>query len=258
MPTRSIAELLNRTLVVVAHPDDECIGAGALMQRIEDCAIVFCTDGAPRDAYFWQGCGSREQYALLRHKEAKLAAEAIGVRRLEFLSIIDRELYLHLADAHRALEKVVREFRPDAILSLAYEGGHPDHDCCAFLSNRIAARDNIAVWEMALYHRTRKSARQQRFLRRAPSTHTLQITANELARKHKMASAYRSQSKVLAGFDLQLESFRPLVKYDFSRPPAAVINYEAWQWPVTAANVCRAFAGFRTGRSVSVSGSVFR
>ena len=49
----NIAELLGRTLVLVAHPDDETAGCGALLQRMDEPIIVFATDGAPRDKYFW-------------------------------------------------------------------------------------------------------------------------------------------------------------------------------------------------------------
>jgi hypothetical protein len=33
--------------------------------------------------------------------------------------------------------------------------------------------------------------------------------------------------------------------YDFARAPhAGVLNYEAWQWPIKGADLCRAFSGF--------------
>ena len=52
-----------RTLVLVAHPDDECIAFGALLQRIREPLVVFATNGSPADPYFWQKYGSREAYA---------------------------------------------------------------------------------------------------------------------------------------------------------------------------------------------------
>src|SRR5207248_225254 len=51
--------LLGRTLVLVAHQDDETIGCGALLQRMRDPLVVFGTDGAPRDQKFWHGLGTR-------------------------------------------------------------------------------------------------------------------------------------------------------------------------------------------------------
>lgn len=243
MPERPIAELLNRTLVVVAHPDDECIGAGALLQRIRPACVVFCTDGGPRDKYFWEKYGSREEYVRVRRGEAEAVAKIAGVERSEFLAIADQELYLNLARALEELERLVCEFRPEALLTIAYEGGHPDHDCCAFLSSELGRRHGLPVWEMPLYHRTRAGARQQEFLGQEDDGIGLQISTEELERKQRMLAAYMSQAGVLAGFDLSVEKFRVQPEYDFTAaPPVEVINYEVWEWPMKASEVCARFA----------------
>lgn len=239
-----IAELGKRTLVVVAHPDDECIGAGAMLQRIEKPAVVFCTDGGPRDQCFWQRFGSREQYVRVRRHEATLAGQVVGLDRPTFLPIVDQELYLNLAHAHRSLQELVVDLRPQAILTLAYEGGHPDHDCCAFLSHRIGLQHNLSVWEMPLYHRTSRGPCQQQFLNSTGGS-CLRVASPELRRKRQMLSCYESQASVLEGFDLSSEFYRRQWPYDFSAPPADVINYEAWKWPVSAAELCQAFADFK-------------
>ena len=247
-----ISELLKRTLVIVAHADDECIGAGALMQRMEHAALVFCTDGGPRDSYFWNSYGSREAYARIRQEEAIDAAKAIGIARPAFVPITDQELYLNLPYALEALEGVLRDSRPDAILTLAYEGGHPDHDCCGFLGHLLGERHRLPVWELPLYHRTREGPRHQEFLFPADGAHTIVISDDELTRKRKMLEAYKSQGNVLDAFDLSLERFRPQAEYDFSRPPRTdVINYEFWQWSMTAAQVCSAFSAFKSVESTS-------
>src|SRR4051812_24132471 len=105
--------LLGRTLVIVAHPDDECVAFGALLQRIAEPAVVYCTDGAPLDPYFWQArYGSREKYADLRRGEARRALETVNVREMRFLAndpaaegqFVDQELY-------RAIPRAVRMLR---------------------------------------------------------------------------------------------------------------------------------------------------
>ena len=66
----AIAPLLGRTLVLVAHSDDEAVACGALLQRIAAPLVVFATDGAPRADFFWRQYGSRTAYAAVRREEA--------------------------------------------------------------------------------------------------------------------------------------------------------------------------------------------
>src|SRR4051812_27248634 len=135
----SLRPLLGRTLVLVAHPDDEAAACGALLQRISDPIVVFATDGAPRSNYFWKQYGSREEYARVRVQEAEQALAAVGVAHFHFLRedppIVDQELFLHLPAAYDALTRLLDAEMPEAILSHAYEGGHPDHDACCFLAD---------------------------------------------------------------------------------------------------------------------------
>jgi N-acetylglucosamine malate deacetylase 2 len=241
-----ISDLLERTLVIVAHPDDECIAAGVLLQRIRTSVTVFCTDGAPRDDYFWSAYGSREKYIQVRQAEAMTAAQIIGSSSAPvFLPIIDQELYLNLAVAFQAFRNLVSTLQPQALLTLAYEGGHPDHDCCAFLARAVGIADDIPVWEAPLYHQTSCGPQRQNFLVPADDTWRLTVSSSELTRKQQMTACYKSQAHVLKGFDLATEIFRPQIQYDFSRPPTSdVINYEAWQWPIRAKDVCSAFDEF--------------
>jgi len=238
-----ISQLLNRTLVIVAHPDDESVGAGLLLQRMPESCVVFCTDGGPRDPYFWHAYVTRENYVFVRRQEAETATKIAGVKRAVFFNFCDQELHKNLRGALKQLKELTRKFRPDALLTLAYEGGHPDHDSCAFLAYLVSSHSRLPVWEMPLYHRTSEGIRGQQFLQPTSNLVLVRGTAGELKTKRSMLRAHVSQSQTLQGFDLKLEHFRPQASYDFSNPPEAeVINYEAWQWPMTARDVCAAFA----------------
>src|SRR6266568_1251102 len=129
--------LLGRTLVLVAHPDDEAAGCGVLLQRIHQPIIVFATDGAPRDPFFWKKFGSRDAYGKVRRDESRQALAVLGVTQIEFLrgndgygAFADQELFRSLETASEAIRQLIEQYRPDALLTLAYEGGHPDHDAC--------------------------------------------------------------------------------------------------------------------------------
>ena len=102
--------LLNKTLIVVAHPDDEVIAFGALMQRMRDAVVVFATDGAPRDDYFWKDYGSREAYARVRREEAGKALSIVGARPVfldDFVAgdLVDQELFRNLPAGFGRSEK---------------------------------------------------------------------------------------------------------------------------------------------------------
>ena len=116
-----------RTVAVVAHPDDETIGCGALMPRIGDLAVIHLTDGAPRnlaDAKA-RGFSTAEAYATARRRELESAVSLAGVaaKRLVALGWPDQEASLHLVDIAQELSR--RLVGADIVLTHAYEGRRP-------------------------------------------------------------------------------------------------------------------------------------
>src|SRR5262249_20642409 len=83
---QELAPLLGRTLVLVAHQDDETLGCGALIQRMRSPLVVYATDGAPLNEKWWKPYGSRQAYADVRRSEALGALAALGVEKFEFLA----------------------------------------------------------------------------------------------------------------------------------------------------------------------------
>jgi N-acetylglucosamine malate deacetylase 2 len=256
-----VAPLLGRTLVLVAHPDDETVGCAALLQRMREPVVVFCTDAAPADEFFWKKYGSRLRYARMREEEGQRALGIIGVSEVEFLGseplpsgegMRDQELHQNLEHACERLTGLVRRHRPQAILTLAYEGGHPDHDACSILASSLAVQHELTAWEMPLYHRlsTGEMVFQRFIVPNQKEEVVLEITPEELENKQAMLQAYASQHPFLFEFDPKVERVRPQHAYDYSQPPhAGQLNYEAWQWRATGAEVCAAFGRFVKTRS---------
>jgi N-acetylglucosamine malate deacetylase 2 len=248
--------LLKKTLIVVAHPDDEVIAFGAIMQRMREAVVVFATDGAPRDEYFWKEYGSREAYAQIRREEAHQALSVVGARPV-FLSdlvsggLVDQELFRKLPEAMDALGSVLAQERPDAVLTLAYEGGHPDHDSACFIASHCCQSVNLPVWEAPLYHRNeQEKGVAQKFIVPTGQEIVTQVKGDSLAKKIEMFHIYVSQKLVLDGFRPELEQFRPLAEYDFTRRPTPwKLNYELWQWKMSGEDVVEAFAEALAGVS---------
>lgn len=240
---------LGRTLVLVAHPDDETGGCAALLQRLHDPVVVYATDGAPDDYYFWQRFGTRESYGRVRRQEALMALATAGVHRVEFLAnpgrrLRDQQLYLSAMQLFEAACDMIQQYKPDALLVPAYEGGHPDHDTCSFIGWLVGRRLGLPVWEMPLYHRSEAGALVAQHFRSLHGNEVaLGLSACELQTRAAMMACYRSQPDLADYISCAVEYYRPQPDYDYSRPPhSGLLNYQAWQWPMTPDNVCSQFS----------------
>lgn len=232
-----------RVMIVVAHPDDETIGAGSRLGRFADALVVHVTDGAPRTA----GCSGWKDYAALRRREleAAMALAGLGADRLVALGYPDQSASLHMAEAARRIAGLVADWKPDTVLTHPYEGGHPDHDATAFAVQAALAllrRDGEPVpllAEMAFYHDGDADGVTtfQDFLPPGgPAVRTRHLDAEARALKRRMFGAHASQAGVLARFRDDLEREREAPAYDFTRPPhPGRLNYERFDWGMTGA-----------------------
>jgi len=247
--------LLRTTLVLMAHPDDEVVACGALMQKMRRAVVVFATDGAPRSEAFWKKYGSRQAYAAVRREEATNVLSSIGACSI-FLAdrveggIADQELFRNLPAAIAEVKQILSQVQPDCILTLAYEGGHPDHDACCFIGSVVAKWANVPVWESPLYHRksdgtvvVQAFAQLTGAEREWRPDNASPGNSGEIEKKIAMFQTYKSQALVLDSFRPEVETFRPLANYDFTKPPLpSTLNYEQWQWNMTGVEVAAAFA----------------
>jgi LmbE family N-acetylglucosaminyl deacetylase len=234
-----------RLTVVVAHPDDETVGAGARLDRLHDASFVFVTDGAPRNLSDARSAGfdNRREYAGARRCELKKVFElaGIGVARYCCLNLIDQESAFHMAQCTEMVFEQIRETEPEAILTHPYEGGHPDHDTTTLavhLACRILRREYgwaPAILEMSSYHNSSHGLRTATFLpcENAPAITAL-LSPHEQDFKRRLLACYVTQTRTLQIFSTEVECFRLAPDYDFTRPPhEGRLYYERFNWGVT-------------------------
>jgi len=240
-----------RIVVLAAHPDDETIGASALLARFPESTVVYLTDGAPRDGRFWT-CGpysSRQEYAARRHTEATDALAHAGVsdKQIFWLGAVDQEAVLEIPELIHRFANLLKEAGPDVVITHPYEGGHPDHDSAALIAPlAISLLDRKPqLVEMTSYHAENDKCVKGKFLNPqtqadsrpsalAPATLTFDFSAKDNERKRKMFDVYASQRLVLKDFPTDRESFRAAPDYDFSQPPhEGTLWYECMGWPMT-------------------------
>jgi len=137
MELLDVAEVPERVLVVVAHPDDIDFGiagtAATLTAAGSHVTYALCTSGEagiPEDM-------DRQELAAMREHEQRLAAKAVGVEDVMFLGQPDGHLEANL-ELRKVISRVIRQVKPNVVITQnperRYErifGSHPDHLACA-------------------------------------------------------------------------------------------------------------------------------
>ena len=130
-PTRAVPV---RALVIGAHPDDADFGAGGLIAlwASQGCevTVVCVTDG---DSGGFDASVPRERVPQIRREEQQAAAALLGAKECVFLGRPDGFVVAD-RDLRRDLARVIRERRPEAVVTHAPERNyrfvflyHPDH-----------------------------------------------------------------------------------------------------------------------------------
>jgi N-acetylglucosamine malate deacetylase 2 len=219
-------------MIIAAHPDDDVIGAGALMARVPRVRVVYATDGAPRDGHDARGHGFADvsAYAAARQREAcaALALAGVDADRIACLGVADQQATFALDLLALAIGQRLRVQAPAVVLTHAYEGGHPDHDATAFAVH--AALELVqrgpspssgppALLEFAGYHSGPNGGRDTGFVAADSPVLTKELDEGERRLKARMFACHASQASVLASFGVDRERFRRAPRYDFARPP---------------------------------------
>ena len=222
--------------IVIAHPDDEVLGAGAAMPLLRDLLIVQVTDGAPPNLADAKAAGfaTAADYAAARQRELDAALAAGDVRaRRAILGAPDQSASLDMPALADALTAQLARHGTRAVLTHAYEGGHPDHDAVAFIARHAASATGAALIEMPFYHAAPEGWAVARFLP-GPDPTILQLTEAERARKRAMLDAFATQAATLSQFTVEREAYRPAAAHDFASPPHdGTLLYERYDWGMT-------------------------
>ncbi|HEX7738572.1 MAG TPA: PIG-L family deacetylase [Marmoricola sp.] len=151
-------------LIVIAHPDDESFGCGALIaaEAAARARVVVCC--ASRGELGEDVSGryqTRDALGVAREAELREAAEVLGVAEVELLGLTDSgrdgdpEPGSIVAEPSRLcalVSEVMVRHRPDVVVTLDPTGsdGHRDH--AAVGRATTVAFDDVVDWPAALYH----------------------------------------------------------------------------------------------------------
>ena len=210
---------------------------GAVLTRFRELMIVHVTDGSPLDLHdaTVNGFPTREAYARERRSELESALRTGGVTaELRCLDIVDQRASFELPRIIASIGRILREYKPEVIWTHPYEGGHPDHDACAFAVH--AASAGLPAAEFASYHAGPNGIVTGEFLPSEQAIVTHELTAEERVIKVRMLACFATQRETLSQFPVHRERYRWSPEYDFTRPPhEGQLYYENFPWGMSGA-----------------------
>jgi LmbE family N-acetylglucosaminyl deacetylase len=239
-------------MVVVAHADDETIALGARIERFGQARFIHVTDSAPRNGQDSRAHGFQrlDDYRQARTHELERMFGEAGLDRASriCLNFPDQEASLNLSSITCRVAQQIADRQPEVIFTHPYEGGHPDHDACAFAVhhavtlNRLRGGGRPLILEAPFYHAGPDGFEAGTFLRRDGWMPEMfyELSEGEKQRKHEMVGLFTTQRETLKNFHDTTERFRIAPVYDFTAPAhEGKLLYEHYPWGMTGERFCR-------------------
>ncbi|MET0329978.1 MAG: PIG-L family deacetylase [Dyella sp.] len=242
-----------RLLVLAPHPDDETIGAGALIQQVRQAGgevrIVLFTNGDNNpwpqrylERRVWINAAARQRWGHRRRTEVTEALDRLGVPVSALISLNWPDMGLtgllrqRGAAAVDAVAEQIAHARPSMIVLPSLDDDHPDHGTCHVLARLALAKLGLDCPLLAyLIHGKDRG--------RAGGHWTVPADAALTARKLHALQAHVSQT-LLSGARVRRFASRP---ESYQLLDAAIGSESLWQpprvlWPflrVTVAEIDR-------------------
>jgi len=216
LPPEFIFNEKTRVMFVFAHQDDEAVYAG-LIQRIRGQKMfLWVTNG---DGLAKQAGMNPIDYAGMREMECKAAMKMLGVswESLRFLGHSEIKIYSSLVRVAEEKEKrhevfsyfrgisaqveaEIRGFRPDVVFTLAWQGGHPEHDLCHYFTYLATGKmKGVRLFELPEYELFYTCLLRFPFWERK-NIYELELTDKEVQKKLQVLGCYPSQEWLFAPF----------------------------------------------------------
>ena len=133
-----------KILVIVAHPDDEVLGCGGAIASYSnqghDVTSVIFTYGENANLN-----ESPKKLAKTRSKESIRAGKILGVKKMYFLGLPDNTLSDEIKDEdlYKKILKIIKERKPNIILTHSSDDYHPAHRNVAKLIKKIVSDNKL-------------------------------------------------------------------------------------------------------------------
>lgn len=243
------AREMPKALAIFAHPDDETVALGARLGRFKNACFVHITDGAPRDERDSRrhGFTSLAGYRQARSDELECAFRSSGLTSVQrqSLGIPDQGAAHNLCTITKHVAALLHSEPYEVIFTHPYEGGHPDHDACAFAVHHAVGLSGVqnesapVIIECAFYRADLSGGNEtvtESFLMagRTPQC-DYRLSREEQQRKWALLTCFVTQKETLNMFPLTVERFRIAPEYEFAKEPhLPPVLYDRYPWATSS------------------------
>ena len=200
-----------RVLVVAPHPDDEAIGAWALMRQLgrrgARVEVMVVTDGAGSHPGSCSWPPARLAVERRRETLRAMATLAIPPSRIRFLALPDGGLETCSIRLMHAVGRALRQRAvPDLMIGPVADDAHADHRAVAAALARIPRRGERRLGYRVWPERAGRSGRGLR----------IALDSRSLCLKRRLVRSYRTQGGMIAdaeaGFAMTARHIRCFVR----------------------------------------------
>lgn len=219
-------------LFVFAHQDDElCYTAKIKRLALEGTRIEI----------LWITDGALFVPAEVRRKESTKAMETLGISssHLHFWNYPDSRSFEHAPQIVNRLTDFMGELEPSEVYTIAFEGGHPDHDTANFAVATAAKRQNQVprLYEAPAYNAYKTPFLSfNKFIPAETETSYTPVSLSDQFLRIKVLLNYRSQFWMTVFPMLTVgwirafgpgEPYRPMPDWNYRQPPhEGKLSYE--------------------------------
>ena len=224
---------MKNLLFIIPHPDDEIVGCCIMLKKFLDegkqITLFFLTNGIIDINQMWFWDKKNFEYLLLRRNNEMInSLRRLGIKDFICQHISSRTLKNNIAGTYKKIKDIIRKKKIDTIFCPAYEGGHQDHDVSNFICSRLI--DRCKIFEFAEYNNSENRVKSNEFIEESGNQIVIKLNKKERKIKSDYLMLYSSEKKNLTYVKTNIESYRQLYSYDYSKPPhSGVLFYRRFR-----------------------------
>ncbi len=209
-------------LFIIPHPDDEIVGCCSIIKNFleenKKIHLFFLTNGVLSEEFMWFWQKSKNKEMMERRKEEmNKSMEMLGITSYTCQDIPTRTLKMKISETFYKIKEFIYSKKIDTIFCPAYEGGHQDHDISNFICSKLSRL--CIIKEFSEYNFFNRKINCNSFIKSSKGQKVLRLSNKEKTFKTACLKIYETERSNLDYIEVKNESYRPIAKYDYSRPP---------------------------------------